>query len=276
MIKIFFTSRNRLAITCKAITALKKHSKLPHQLYVYDNLTSHKINEHFMYWCMLYKADLITQVSFTTKDSTFNAFSKAVASNLFFLQHSQDPQKNNYDFLVCIDNDIIVCDGWDIKLKNAWDDVKKLGMKNIKIIGQTPGGIKNKKELPMKIGGMHATTGKLGGSGFWSFQPDFYKEVGLLDVSKLVGHDKKHDQYYWQLLEKSTQGQDYILGLREKLCYHVGGIAGSICNILTKNHLNKNKLSMINLDEADKKIDAMSFDEFFSYISSNKNVLNDW
>ena len=47
MIKIFLTVRNRLAITAKCITALHKFSELEHQIYVYDNNTTHMLDEHF-------------------------------------------------------------------------------------------------------------------------------------------------------------------------------------------------------------------------------------
>lgn len=278
MIKIYVSVRNRLAISAKVLTAIKKHSTLPHQVYVYDNQTTYRTTEHFMYWSMLFKAGIISQVTFSSSESTFNAFSKASTFNSFLLQHSQDPRRDKCDFLVCMDNDIVLTPQWDIKIKKAWDDIKKLGMeKQIKIVGQTPGGIKNKTELKQKIGGMSAAVGKLGGSGFWTFLPNFYKDVGLLDLSKLVGHDKKHDQMYWQLLEKSSGGKDYILGLREKIAIHCGGkISGSVCNILTRNHLNKNKLNMINFEDLEKKIDDMSFDEFYNMISNDTELINGW
>jgi hypothetical protein len=277
MIKIFVSVRNRLAISAKMISALKRHSELPHQLHIWDNSTSYKIDEHFMYWSMLYKAKLISQISFTTEESTFNAFSKAVAFNLFLLQHSQDPHKDKVDFLVCMDNDIIITPSWDIKLKNAWDDVNKLKLDNIRIISQCPGGIKNKTELPYKIGGMNAATGKFGGSGFWSMRSNFHKTVGLLDLSKLVGYNKKHDQMYWTLLDKSSGGKDYILGLRDNLAVHCGGrVAGSICNSLTKNNLNKNKLDLIKFEESEKRIDSQSFDEFYNMIINDQDLLKGW
>jgi len=47
MIKICLTVRNRLALTKKCLLSLKKHSVVPHQIYVYDNLTNYKLDEHF-------------------------------------------------------------------------------------------------------------------------------------------------------------------------------------------------------------------------------------
>jgi len=278
MIKIMITCRNRLSITCKCLTAIQKFSKLPHQIFIYDNLTNYKIQEHFLYFSLLYEKGIISQYTVNTKESTFNSFSKAVASNMFLTQHSQDPKKDECDFLVCMDNDIIIVkEGWDEILKNAWTDIKKLGFNNIKIIGSYPGGIKNKILLKQKIAERDAVIGKLGGSGFWSFQPNFYEDVGLLDLKKLVGLNKKHDQLYWNLLDKSSKGKEYIMGLKDKLVVHCGGkIASSVCNILTRNNNNKNKLDLIKFEEIENKIDAMTFNEFYNTIINDNELLNNW
>lgn len=276
MIKIMVTVRNRLAVTAKCITALKKHSVLPHQIYIYDNLTNFRIREHFMYYAILYEKNLITQVTFNTADSTYHAFSKASACNVFGLTHEQDPKKDKCNFLVFLDNDIIVTPGWDQVLSDAWADVKKLNYNNIKVIGQLPGGIKNKEVIPNKIAGRTAKIGKLGGSGLWSVRPNFFRDVGFLDISQLVGFDKKHDQMYWQILEKSSGGKSYILGLDFKLGIHVGRMVGSICNRLTSNKGNKNKLELIKFEDAEKRIDSMNFDEFYKLIENDKEMYNDW
>ena len=83
MIKIFLTVRNRLAITKKCIKAIQKHSTMPYQLYVYDNQTNHRLKEHFEYFADLYEKGLVSQVTFNTNASTFNAFSKAASNNMF-------------------------------------------------------------------------------------------------------------------------------------------------------------------------------------------------
>ncbi|MHA1815451.1 MAG: glycosyltransferase family 2 protein, partial [Candidatus Heimdallarchaeaceae archaeon] len=146
MIKIFMTVRNRLEITKKAIEALERHSVLKYQLYVYDNQTNYLIEEHFEYFMRLYSEGKITQVTFNTDASTFNAFSKASSCNAFGLQHNQDPKKDSYDYLVMLDNDIIVVPNWDAKLKRGWEFVTKSKLNNIKVIGQLPGGIKNRTD----------------------------------------------------------------------------------------------------------------------------------
>jgi len=124
MIKIFMTVRNRLAITKKAIYALKKHSKLPYQLFVYDNATNYRIKEHFSYFLKLYQKGQIAQITFTTTDSTFNAFSKASTCNFFGQQHEEDPKKYTYDFILMIDNDIIANKGMIDKLVRTLDECK--------------------------------------------------------------------------------------------------------------------------------------------------------
>ena len=117
MIKIFMTVRDRLAITKKTIEALYTNTKLPFQLYVYNNSTESRVKEHFEYFYKLYKSDLITQLTFNTDESTFNAFSKAAACNQFGRTHMDDPNWKDYDFLLFLDNDIVVLPGWDEILK---------------------------------------------------------------------------------------------------------------------------------------------------------------
>jgi len=277
MYKIFLSCRNRLAITTKCITSIQRFSKLPHQIYVYDNLTNHKIQEHFMYFSLLYEKGIITQYTVNTKESTFNAFSKAVSCNQFGYNHEQDPEKDKVDFLVFLDNDcIIVQDGWDQIIKNAWTDIQKYNLNNIKVIGHLPGGIMKKKEIPQKIAGYTAKVGTNGGSGFWVVKNNFFREVGYLNVKELIGHDKKHDQNYWRKLQQISKNQDYILGLQLKIVIHTGSIAGSICNTLTRNKTKADKHELIKFDNAENEIDKMNFDQFFERIKNNETMIGDW
>jgi hypothetical protein len=273
MIKIFLTVRNRLAITVKCVTALYRHSSIPFVLYVYDNLTNYKVNEHFLYWSMLFEKGLVHQVTFNTKESTFNSFSKAAACNQFGLWHEQDLKRNEYDFLLFLDNDIIVNKGWDEILIKAWKDVKSKNLENIKIITQLPGGIMERKPLSYKIGGYSCKEGKLSGSGFWSVRTNFFKDVGFLNLNKLVGHNKKHDQEYWKLLEAKNKGVSYVLGVEEKLAYHAGGrISGSVCNSLTNIRDEKLALEKISFKESEKELDSMTFDAFYKKLQESKDL----
>ena len=276
MFKVFMSIRNRLAITKKCVQALYKHSSMPFQLFCYDNLTHYKIEDHFKYFRKLYEKGFIAQVTFNTSMSTFNAFSKVVASNMFGLLHEQDPDKDNCDFLLLLDNDIILMPDFDQALKRAWKDVRKMKLKNVKVIGQLPGGIKQKTVLEHKIAGFTAKIGKLGGSGIWSIRSDFFRDVGLIDVKKSVGHVKRHDQEYWRLMDQSTGGQGYILGLGTKLGVHCGKFAGSICNVLARNKKTPGKLKLIEFEKAEEKINSMSFEEFYKQVQDDKSLMNDW
>jgi len=275
MIKIMITCRNRLSMTKKCIKALQKHSQIPHQIYVYDNLTNYKLDEHFEYFRDLYKNGVIHQITFNTKESTFNAFSKAVSINQFGSLHIMDPNKNSYDFLLMLDNDIIVTPDWDIKVKRAWKDIKKRKMNDIKMISQLPGGIKNKKSIG-KVGEIEAKIGDLGGGGFNSIRPNFFEDVGFLPINELVGHNKKSDQLYWRLMSKSNNGKPYILGLDTKLCIHCGNIGGSICNNLTRIRDEKEALEKIKFGEAEERIENMCFDDFYKMIINDNFLINDW
>jgi len=276
MIKIFLSVRNRLAITKKCIEALERHSAIPHDIYIYDNCTNYRVREHFEFAYNLYKHGLVTQYIFNTQRSTFNAFSKAVASNQFGTNHMQDPKWKSCDFLTILDNDIIVLPGWDITINKAWKDVHKYGLdKQVRIIAQSPGGVKG-KQYKDKIADVDARFGKLGGSGFWNVSTSFFRDIGYLDITKLVGHNKRHDQQYWALMERVNKGKPYIIGLNKKLCIHCGNIAGSVCNKLTKHRGQKNQLDSIKFEDAEKKIDEMSFGEFMKTIQNSSKLNNDW
>lgn len=271
MIKIFLTIRNRFEISKKCIEALYKHSKYKFQLYIYNNLTDYKVEEHFNFLYKLYKEELISQITINTKDSTFDAFSKAVASNQFGYNHIMDPNKDKYPYLVFLDNDMIVTPGWDNTISKAWRDVKKYNLNNIKVIGQSPGGIKHSEPCKHKIAGLSSKMGKLGGSGFWTVRSNFFNEVGFLPIKSFVGINKKHDQIYWRMLDKSSRGKPYILGLEYPLAIHTGSMCGSVCNTLTKS---KNK--DISFKDQEKEIENMSFDEFYQLVTKNKKMKFDW
>jgi len=273
MYKIFLSVRNRLAITTKCLTALKRNSTIPHQIYVYDNITNYKVEEHFMYFSQLYKKNLITQYVVNTKDSTFNAFSKIVSCNQFGLQHQLDPNKDKCDFLVFLDNDTIVLPGWDSFLKLCWDDINKYKMNKVKVVSQLPGSIMSRKKIPQKIGGYETEVGKFGGSELWCVKNNFFEDIGYLDIKQAVGLDKKHDQFYWVLLEKKSGGNEYVLGTTNRICIHAGGLAGSLCNTLTKNRQNKDKEELIKFEQQEEKINNMTFDEFYNSILNNQDLL---
>ncbi len=276
MYKIMLTVRNRLAITKKCIEALEKHSELPYQLYVYDNLTNYRTKEHYLYFYEKYEEGKITQLTFNTKDSTFNAFSKAISCNQFGFNHSQDPNIDKFKFLVFLDNDIIVTKDWDLYLSEAWNEVQKRNLNNVKIIGQLPGGIKHLQDLNFTVKGCNVKIGKLGGSGLWSVRPNFFNEIGFLNPRGLVNHDKRHDSSYWNVIDRVTRGKPYIMGLAHKLGIHCGNISGSVCNVLTRNSHMKNKDELVKFEKQEKNIDSISFDDFYSKITNDKELLKDW
>lgn len=277
MIKIFLTVRNRLSITKKCIEAIKRNSMIENEIYVYDNHSTYRVKEHFDYFNKLYEQGDIVQVTFTTETSTFNAFSKATACNMFGQQHEMDPNKAKYKFLLFLDNDIILTPAWDKKILRAWKFVKQNKLNHIKVIGQKPGGIKNIRER-YDIEGMKAAAGYLGGSGLWAVRTNFFTDVGYLNLNDLVGHDKRHDQLYWRKLQGVSGGKPYILGLATKLGVHCGKIAGSVCNRLSKNRgkSKEQKHAVIQFDRQETEIDKMSFEDFYKNIVGNEELIKDW
>jgi len=277
MFKICITVRDRLAITKKCIEAIKRHSTIDHQIYIYNNSTKFYTKQHFEYFWKLYENNLITQVTFNTDDSTFNAFGKAVAFNQFGRLHMEDPNKGKYDFLLLLDNDIIVTENFDRILTRAWRDVEKYKLDYIKIIGQMPGGIKDSVKLQQPIAGFEAKEGRLGGSGLWSMRTNFFKDVGFLNLKNLVGFFKKQDQMYWRVLSKaSSKPGFYILGLKHKLGLHCGKYTGSICNTLSRGGLAKYEESKANFIKLEKDIESQSFSDFYEMIQNDKEIVRSW
>ena len=271
MYKIFISVRNRLAMTKKCIEAIKRHSTIPYQIYIYDNLTNYRLKDHFDFYHDLMSKGQIAQVTFNTATSTFKAFSKAAACNEFGALHEQDPNKDNIMFLIFLDNDIIVTPKFDKTLRAAWKDVRKYKHSNVKVIGQRPGGIKNGQKLPHQIAGVDAIIGRYGGSALWCVKNDFFRDVGYLDLRQLVNHNKKHDQLYWRKIAQAANGDRYILGLSKKLGIHCGRVAGSVCNTL-----NRNSNADVSFKNPDAKIDKMPFDKFYKNICDKKELHNDW
>ncbi len=269
MIKIMLTVRNRLEITKKCIESLQKNTKLDYHLYVYNNLTSYRLNEHFEYFCKLFKQGIIKQLTFNSKESTFNAFSKAVSSNSFGHLHNDDPNKNKYDFLVMLDNDILLQNGWDYIILRAWEEVINHNLTNIKVICQHPGGLVDAEKLPFQIAGYDAIIGKFGGSFFWTISPKFFEEVEFLDISQLVGLTKKHDQNLWPRIQKAANSDKYILSLKAKMGLNAGSIVGSICNVIGYGNQSAINLEKIKYKETDKMIQNMTIDELYSKIEKS-------
>jgi hypothetical protein len=207
--------------------------------------------------------------------STFNAFSKVVSLNQFGYNHQMDPARKKYDFLLFLDNDMIVTPDWDLYLQEAWLKLKKENHSNIKVVTQYPGGLKHATPVNYKIRKCHVYSGKLGGSGFWAVGPDFFQQVGFLDVGSFVGRNKKHDQMYWSKLNRASNNQNYILAIQAKMAIHAGGIAGSVCNGLTRNRDIRKGLEKVKFKEVDNKIDLLTFDEFYNGIK-DKNKLYKW
>jgi hypothetical protein len=277
MLKIMLNVRNRLSITKKCIESIEKNAVEPYKIYVYDNLTNYRVADHFEYWRKLYEEGRITQITINTKDSTFNAFSKASSSNMFGAIHEQDPEKDSYAGLLFLDNDIIIVrKKFDKLFRKAWVDIKKNKMNDVKIVGQWPGGIKHKVMVEHKLAGVPAVIGKLGGSGMWYVKPNFFRDVGFLPLKRLVGQHKQHDQIYWSLCEHATKGAPYIVGLKQKIGIHCGHIAGSLCNNLQKGRNDPKILDKIKFEKSDKMIEDMTYDEFHASIVDDKFCINDW
>jgi hypothetical protein len=149
---------------------------------------------------------------------------------------------------------------WDTTVKQTWHEINNLDFGHVKVVQQLKhGGIKNVEPQARQFAGNKCRIGKLGGSGFWSVRPNFFEDVGFLDIKDLVGRSKKHDQDYWILMDRKAKGKPYNLGINKYLILHCGKFAGSVCNRLTRN-----PGANISFAEGDRNIESMSFEEFYA------------
>jgi hypothetical protein len=276
MYKIAICVRNRLGITRKCLEAILKHSKIEHEIYIYDNLTNYRLTDHVLYFNKLFQKNIIQQYTVNSDKSTFNAFSKVVALNQFGYNHLMDPRKDQFSFLVFLDNDMIVMPNWDEYLYDAWSYLNSQKNKNIKIVTQYPGGIKYAKLQKFRIKDKSVYTGKLSGSGLWAVNTNFFSDVGFLNCKDFLHQHKKHDQVYWNRLRKIAKNNDYVLAIQGKIALHAGGMVGSICNQLDKEKIDKREsYEKIKFKEVDAKIEKLSFDDFFKAVEQ-KTKLFKW
>ena len=265
-----------MAITKKCIEALERFSTLEHHIYVYDNLTTHKLWEHADYFARLLESKVISQVTFNSADSTFNAFSKIVSCNQFGRSHEEDPRKDEYKYLMIMDNDIIVKPGWDIIFKEAWSYVNKspLLRKHIKIISQLPGGFLQCKRYSRKIASYEAYTCIGGASSFWSIRSNFFRDVGFLDIKESIGQSKFHDFKYREILDRNNKDAKigYGLALDAPMAFHVGGIYGSICDML---HIgNGDRIKGAEFKEDERVVSSLTLDDLIDKYANNSLCIN--
>lgn len=269
MIKIAITVRNRLGITKKCIESIKRHTKTPYSIYVFDSLTNYRLSDHVNYFESLFEKKEIDFFSFANKKSTFNAFSKASCLNFFGHLHLDDPNKNNTNMIVLLDNDMIVRENWDLIALDAWKEIRRLQLNHVHIVTQYPGGTSIIRKITLNTpSASQAFLGIRSGSGFWCLKPDFFEKVGFLNLSNLVGLNKKHDQLYWKKLNQISKGRPYVAALLAPMSFHCGKLAGSICNSLTRTKDPNNTI----FKESDEMIESLTFDEFYSKIKSDVSL----
>lgn len=274
-IAIFLSVRNRLAVTKKCIEALYKYTTCPFHLYVYDNCTTYKVAEHFKYFGDLYVENKITKYTVNTLESTYYAFSKAVAFNDFGHTIQQNPIKNRYDYYVCLDNDIIIRkEGWNDVFKDLWKAVACTEeLDSIRVLAQFPGGTTVHQKGT--IDDYKVNLGFASGSGFWAIRSDFFDTIGFLNLAELVGHNKKHDQLYWKKMRAYNSNAPYVLAVEELLAVHFDNYKDynslSIC-LPTQDDPS---MTVVH-EDVEEEIAAMTFEDFEILLNDNVDRLRIW
>lgn len=271
-IAVFITVRNRLAITKKCIESLYLNTNRPIHLFVFDNCMSTRLDEHFIYFCNLYKVGRLQKYVVNTVTSTYNAFSKAMSFNEFGLFIESHPNKNEYEWLLCLDNDMIIIQkGWDDYIASMFNEVDKHEGNTIQIVTQYPGGVSGSDHM---FGNIKVRVGVNGGSGFWNIRPDFFSKVGLLEPEPLLGISKRHDIHYWEKLNKFSRGQPYTVAIDLPLALHVAycnGMDLSVCKAIRNDHA-----SNVDFESFDALVEGLQYDDFLEWIKRDEDVFRRW
>ena len=274
-ILVFLTVRNRLEITKKCVEALYKYTSRPVHLFVFDNLTQTRVDDHFNYFCDLYKQGKIKKYVVNTTESTCNCFSKATSWNEMGLFVETHPNKEMYDWILCIDNDMIIIEpGWDDIIKETMEVVEKK-VPDIMIYTQAPGGVSGTEiTIPIKGKDVSARIGVNGGSGFWNVPTDFFSKIGLLELEPLVNINKRHDLNLWEKLNEWSNGTPYTFAINLPLALHTGYYNGQDLSICKKTR--NNPSLNIDFEEFDTIVGNMNFEEFITWIKKDQEVFRKW
>ena len=237
-VRIMFTVRNRLEMTKYTLENLFRSINFNNwkvEIFLYDNLSDLDMEERACYYAKLLKERWLAQVTFNTKLSTDNAFSKAAANNQFADFHMNSLDRKEIRYLIMMDNDMLCLPGWLDSFDKAWKDVRSVPIlkKEISVVTQHPGGVMGREIV--QINGIAYRKGTSGGSGLWIVKNDFYNKIGKLNLTHLVGKNKAHDQRYWYKIQRKTGVYKYAIAAPVQKVLHLGGICGSVCNCLHKN-----------------------------------------
>jgi len=237
--------------TKKCLEALEKFTKSDWEVFLFDDRSSKKLEERYSEYGKLVQRyrERIAHIEIFPPytRATHNTFGKAVAWTHFGYMSTYgsmgnrfSEEKQYFDYLVLIDNDILVRkEGWDLQLIETWKliDQHKDYQNTVLLTTQAPGGIMSPfgqggEKVDIEIEGKKIRIGPCGGSGFWMVKPDYFKRVGLLPLKYLEGKDKGHDILSWQIHQKMTNSLYTAVGLWDQLSLHIGHNR-SICNYLT-------------------------------------------
>ena len=262
MIKVFLSVRNRLGLTKQCLEALRRYTKAPLEIYVFDNLTEPRLlAEHAAFFADKILRGEIAQYVINTAASTHGSFSLCAAATQFADQYARDA-RGTCKMILQLDNDVIVEGGWDSSVRLIWDAVKKAGIDTVQYVSPFVWG---SHKTDVMVGEVPVCVGLMGGSAFMAMQPDFYSTIGMPEPRLLRGKCKGYDRWLgWHIEAKIPES--YAATADLPLATHCGPLVASICNRLH----NGEEAYSPEIEEHDRAIGEMSFEDFREMVAGSR------
>lgn len=291
-------TRDRIILTQKTIDSLLSFSSVFKNIhiYVFDNLSCTN-KERILYFYQLLEEGKIKYYSHDTSVSLTNCFGKSVIFerwlNMMMNDYNikQSKMLDNKNYYLLIDNDVIVGPNWDKYFLSASEFIETSGKeKLLYFFIQYPGGVPKihrdkiftkyivqNKYLNNKNYEL-TSYGSGGGSGFWFMNT---KQLMMMNslwnyrmISDTHNQFKKHDTSTWFAIKKKHGAIKYTAAIKaeQPLVLHLGGVIGSICNVLTSKQNYDEKRVVMNLKEETLK--NLSILEIFEKYKNNENAYN--
>ncbi|MCK5018186.1 MAG: hypothetical protein KAS32_14110 [Candidatus Peribacteraceae bacterium] len=291
-------SRDRPILTQKCIESIHSSTSKFDEvcIYVFDNLTDN-LDNRFQIFSKLLKNKTISYYSYDTSESSNKCFPKAPIFRRFIHMMMEKTHldkeigKNNKHYFMLSDNDMIYGPGWDAYFMTAAD---LLDNRNptihflVRHIGGIPLSARNRAEyikVPNRFSNDEIFEVCLanggGGSGFWFMSEKMLPKLywSIKDLKNTHDQFKRHDTTSWQSIKSKLGPSDpYVAGVvpineEDPMVLHMGGIVGSMCNILNNKVTRNTYLVKRNeLFPKESELESLSALEIYNKFKTTRQV----
>ena len=291
-------TRDRFIMTQKTIDSLYTFSKHFEKIniYIFDNLSYYNEERILLFYKMLNEGR-IKHYSYDTPTSLTNCFGKSVSFERWLhmmindLNIKQLMKQETDHYYLLIDNDMLVGPNWDEYFLSASRYLEQTDKeKLVYFFIQYPGGVPKihrdkiftryilSNEFSHEKSFELNTYGSGGGSGFWFMNKKQLLMMNSLWTHKVIsnsyGHYKRHDTSTWFAIKQKHGAIKYNAAIKadQPLVLHLGGVIGSICNVLTSKK-DYNELSK-DMKIREETLKELTVEEIFEKFKNNPNTFN--